>query len=136
MFVSLFPTALKVIPSHSYALLEKVEDGIILGNPSMKVHGNIENVPGGGLKFDGETTWIDCHFKSSDCLIDPGLCYEGFSIAGKFMFDDSAKDYTEARQVLDTGAHGGSSRGISVFLKGGKLHFQLRTSTKTWMVST
>ena len=125
--------ALRVIPSHSYALLEK-QDDVILGNPNLNAHGAIEMVPGGGLQFNGESTWIDGHFKSTDCLIDPGLCPDGFSIAGKFMFDESAKSYTEAHYILDTGAHGGTSRGISVYLKNGKLHFQLTTSSKTWTV--
>lgn len=126
--------ALKIIPSHSYALLE-TEGSSIPGNPNLSVHGPMETVVGGGLTFNGESTWIDGHFKSSDCLIDPGLCMDGFSIAGKFMFYDNAKTYTDAHYVLDTGAHGGTSRGISMYLKNGKLHFQLTTSSKTWTVS-
>ena len=129
-----FSLALKVIPSHSYALLE-IHDNLIPGNPSLIAHGPIQAVSGGGLRLNGESTWIDGHFKSTDCLIDPGLCEDGFSIAGKFMFEESAKSYTDARYVLDTGAHGGTSRGISVYLKNGKLHFQLTTSSKTWTVS-
>ena len=129
-----FSLALKVIPSHSYALLE-IHDNLIPGNPNLKAHGPIEPVSGGGLKLNGESTWIDGHFKSTDCLIDPGLCEDGFSIAGKFIFQESAKSYTDARYVLDTGAHGGTSRGISVYLKNGNLHFQLTTSSKTWTVS-
>lgn len=125
---------MKVIPSHSYALLEK-EENAILGNPNLNAHGPIVAVPGGGLQFNGESTWIDGHFKSTDCLIDPGLCVDGFSIAGKFKFDDEAKSYTDARYILDTGAHGGTSRGISMYLKNGKLHFQLTTSSKTWTVN-
>ena len=131
---ALFWIALKVIPSHSYALLEK-QDNVIFGNPNLNAHGPLATVSGGGLQFNGESTWIDGHFKSTDCLIDPGLCEDGFSIAGKFMFEETAKSYTEARYVLDTGAHGGTSRGISMYLKNGKLHFQLTTSSKTWTVS-
>ena len=126
--------ALGVIPSHSYALLEH-KDNVILGNPNLNVHGDIQSVTGGGLELNGVSDWIDGHFKGTDCLIDPGLCPDGFSISGKFKFDESVKGYADARYVLDTGAHGGSSRGISVYLKGGKLHFQLTTSAKTWTVS-
>ena len=130
----IFSLALKVIPSHSYALLE-VKENVIPGNPNLSAHGNIKSVTGGGLELDGTSTWIDGHFKSTDCLLDPGLCIDGFSIAGKFMFGESDKAYTDAHYVIDTGAHGGTSRGISVYLKNGKLHFQLTTSAKTWTVS-
>ena len=125
--------ALVVIPSHSYALLE-IEDSQILGNPTLNAHGSITSVTGGGLHEDGVGTWIDGRFKETDCLVDPGLCTDGFSLAGKFKFDPVVVNYTDARYVLDTGAHGGSSRGVSMYLKGGKLHFQLTTSAKTWTV--
>lgn len=36
--------------------------------------------------MNGIDAWLDSKFKNSDCLIDPGLCSEGFSISLKLSF--------------------------------------------------
>lgn len=125
--------ALKVIPSHSYALLE-IEEDQIAGNPTLVAHGDIQAVKGGGLTMNGADTWLDSKFKNTDCLIDPGLCPDGFSVSLKLSLFKESLNYTEARYILDSGAHGGSSPGVSMYLKGSKVHYQLTTKEKTWTV--
>lgn len=125
--------ALKVVPTHSYALLE-VDDGKILGNPTLKVHGDVKESDTNGLALNGNNAYMSAQFKNSDCLIDPGLCSDGFTVSMKLEFEDPLKS-NEARYIIDTGAHMGSSPGVSMFLKGDKLHYQLTANGKTWSVS-
>ena len=127
----MFFLALKVIPSHSYAFLE-VQDDLVLGNPSFTTHG-VSASQTGGLQLNGPKSWMDAQFQSNDCLIKPYLCPEGFTISLKGGFANSL-NLTETRYVLDSGAHGGSSPGVSMYLKGNKLHYQLTAKDKTWTV--
>ena len=126
--------ALKIVPTHSYALLE-VDNGKIHGNPTLTVHGEIKDSETNGLALNGNNAYISAQFKNSDCLLDPGLCPDGFTVSMKLEFDESLKQTNDARYIVDTGAHIGSSPGISMYIKGDKLHYQLTAKGKTWSVS-
>lgn len=123
-----------MVPTHSYALIE-VENGEILGNPTLKVHGGVKESDTNGLALNGNDAYISGQFKNSDCLIDPGICPEGFTVSMKLEFDEPLKLSNDARYIIDSGAHMGSSPGVSMFLKNDKLHYQLTANGKTWSVS-
>jgi len=122
---------LKVVPTHSYALLD-VEDGHILGNPVLTVNGDIRESETNGLQLNGNNAYLSAEFKSVDCILQPSNCPDGFTIALKVKFDALPKN--EARYIVDTGAHIGSSPGISMYVKGDQLHYQLTAKEKTWSV--
>ena len=129
-------TGLKVVPTHSYALLD-VDDGKVLGNPTLTVHGDVKEDGGdrpNGLAFNGNDAYISALFKDSDCIIDPGLCPDGFTVSMKLKIKEIPKS-NDAKYIIDTGAHMGSSPGVSMFLKGEKLFYQLTAKGKTWSVS-
>ena len=135
--------ALRVIPSHSYCLSCDITDRpdrdgeqterVILGNPNLNVHGPI-NGDDSGISFDGVDTWLDATFKNNDCLINPGLCPDGFTVSFKAQFSKEALNSTEKRFILDSGGNGGMFPGVAVYLQSGSLHCQLTTSNWTWTV--
>ena len=70
----------------------------------------------------------------TDCLMDPALCSKGLSLGMTVKFDQSVKDYKEPRYLLDTGAKSSQTRGVSIYVKDGKLFFNLAISQKAWEV--
>ena len=136
----LYIPALRVIPSHSYALTA-IDDNQVIGYPNLNTHGDLKaedddnDDDGKRISLDGSSTWMDAHFKYCDCILDPGCCPDGFTVSLKVNINPAMKNMTEAKYILDSGAHGGSSRGISMYVKSGKLHYHLTTKDKTWTVS-
>lgn len=70
----------------------------------------------------------------TDCVMDPALCTKGLSIGMSLKFDQSAKDYKEPKYLIDTGAQSSQTRGVSMFVKDGKIFFTLAISQKVWEV--
>lgn len=107
--------------------------GFVEGNPAFKVNGEAA-IKDGGIDFDGETTWLGATVDKESCLLNPENCIEGFSLGAKLKFD-GVPDNENDRYLLDTGAQSTARRGISLFVKSGKLAFTLATGERTWMVS-
>ena len=100
------------------------------------MHGKIQ-ASDGGVAFDGQSGFLTTDMSMTDCLMDPALCSSrGLSIGMSVKFDKSVEDYKEARYLLDTGAQSSHTRGLSVYLKDGKVFFTLAISQKVWEVST
>ena len=123
---------MKVVPTHSYALLD-VEDGLIHGNPVLTANGEIRESESNGLQLNGNNAYLSGEFKSGECILQPSNCPDGFTIALKVQLDSVPK--TEARYIVDTGAHISASPGISMYVKGNQLHYQLTAEDRTWSVS-
>ena len=123
---------MKVVPTHSYALLD-VEDGQILGNPVLTANGDIRESDSNGLQLNGNNAYLSGEFKSGECILQPSNCRDGFTIALKIKLDALGK--SEARYIVDTGAHISASPGVSMYVKGNQLHYQITAKDRTWSVS-
>uniref|UniRef100_A0A7M5VBW7 Uncharacterized protein n=1 Tax=Clytia hemisphaerica TaxID=252671 RepID=A0A7M5VBW7_9CNID len=130
--LTITPQALKVVPTHSYALLD-VEDGLIHGNPVLTANGEIRESESNGLQLNGNNAYLSGEFKSGECILQPSNCPDGFTIALKVQLDSVPK--TEARYIVDTGAHISASPGVSMYVKGNQLHYQLTAEDRTWSTS-
>ena len=73
---------------------------------------------------------------STDCLMNPAGCAKGLSLGMTVKFDKSVNDYKEPRYLLDTGAQSLQTRGVSFYVKDGKVFFTLAISQKSWEVRT
>nr|XP_058946642.1 uncharacterized protein LOC131774603 [Pocillopora verrucosa] len=108
--------------------------GFIEGNPAFRVHGTVQPSDG-GVAFDGQSGFLTTDMASTDCVMDPALCMKGLSIGMNLKFDQSIKDYKEPRYLIDTGAQSSQTRGVSMYVKDGKIYFKLAISQKVWEVS-
>lgn len=104
------------------------------GNPAFRVHGTVQ-ASDGGVTFDGQTGFLTTDMSANDCVMNPALCPKGLSIGMNLKFDQSVKDYKEPRYLIDTGAQSSQTRGISIYVKDGKVFFTLAISQKVWEVS-
>ena len=105
------------------------------GNPAFRIHGTVQENDG-GVSFDGQSGFLTTDMSATDCLMDPGLCsYKGLSIGMNLKFEQSVKDYKEPRYLIDTGAQSSQTRGVSMYIKDGKVFFTLAISQKVWEVS-
>lgn len=104
------------------------------GNPAFRVHGNVQ-ASDGGVAFDGQSGFLTTDMSVTDCVMDPALCTKGLSIGMNLKFDQSAKEYKEPRYLIDTGAQSSQTRGVSLYVKDGKIFFTLAISQKVWEVS-
>lgn len=107
--------------------------GFIEGTPAFSVHGNIQ-ASDGGVSLDGQSGFLTTDMSMTDCLSDPALCSKGLSLGMTVKFDQSVKEYKEPRYLLDTGAQSSQTRGVSLYVKDGKVFFNLAISQKTWQV--
>ena len=107
--------------------------GFIEGTPALSVHGNIQ-ASDGGVSLDGQSGFLTTDMSMTDCLSDPALCSKGLSLGMTVKFDQSVKEYKEPRYLLDTGAQSSQTRGVSLYVKDGKVFFNLAISQKTWQV--
>lgn len=89
----------------------------------------------GGLLFNGKSTWLGATISQQDCLIDPGRCISGFTLATKLFLHSSVASYATPKYIVDTGASSAKARGISMYVMSGKVFFELATSSKVWTVS-
>lgn len=89
----------------------------------------------GGLLFDGTSTWLGATIPQGDCLMDPGKCISGFTLASKLFLHSSVASYTKPKYIVDTGASSAKSRGISMYVMSGKVFAELATTSKVWTVS-
>lgn len=105
------------------------------GTPPLTAYGTF--IKGdGGLMFDGKTNWLAGHLGQPSCAIDPDQCISGFTLATKIFLDDEVKSYIKPKYLVDTGASSTTkSRGISMYVMGGKLYFELASVSKMWMVT-
>jgi len=141
--LTITPQTLAVIPSHSYAFMD-IQNSEIAGYPVLHVTGDVTTLDDDhGIAMNGTSSWLSGQFKKNDCVLDPGMCDNGFTIALKIKFDKAniKKDTAgglnkEYNFIMDTGAHGGTQRGVSMLLNGEKLLCQLTTKTKTWTVES
>ena len=104
------------------------------GNPPFRAHGTVQ-ASDEGVAFDGQSGFLTTDMSATDCVMDPGLCTKGLSVGMNLKFDQSVKDYKEPRYLIDTGAQSSQTRGISVYVKDGKIFFTLAISQKVWEVS-
>ena len=88
----------------------------------------------GGLALDGATGWLGAPVAGTDCLADPGKCPKGLAVGMRIKLDPSALSYADAKYLIDTGAQADGKRGLSVYVVGGKLHFDVATADKVWQV--
>ena len=103
--------------------------GFVEGNPAFRVHGNVQ-ASDGGVAFDGQNGFLTTDMAGTDCIMDPALCTKGLSIGMSLKFDQSAKNYKEPRYLIDTGAQSSQTRGISMYVKDGKIFFKLFPASK------
>ena len=86
------------------------------------------------MSLDGQSGFLTTDMSMTDCLSDPALCSKGLSLGMTVKFDQSVKEYKEPRYLLDTGAQSSQTRGVSLYVKDGKVFFNLAISQKTWQV--
>ena len=130
MFSPFSPT----VPSIYFWRLKTITpQNFIEGNPAFQVHGKVQAYDG-GVAFDGQTGFLTTDMSATDCLIDPTLCSKGLSIGMNVMFDKSVNEYKDPRYLLDTGAQSSQTRGVSMYIKDGRLFFNLAISQKSWEV--
>ena len=98
------------------------------------MHGTVQ-ASDGGVAFDGQTGFLTTDMSANDCVMNPALCPKGLSVGMNLKFDQSVKSYKEPRYLIDTGAQSSQTRGISIYVKDGKLFFTLAISQKVWEVS-
>ena len=72
--------------------------------------------------------------RKSDCLQDPGVCVNGFSMGSRLKFDQADMAYTMPKYIVDSGARSITTRGVSVYIVKGNLFFELATAKKAWKV--
>ena len=126
--------SLFIVPNIYFWRLKSVSSqGFIEGNPAFTVHGSVQSNDG-GVSFDGTSGFLTTDMASTDCVMDPSLCMKGLSIGMNLKFDQSAKDYKEPRYLIDTGAQSSQTRGVSMYVKDGKIFFKLAISQKVWEV--
>lgn len=65
-------------------------------------------------------------------LIDPSSAVNGFGLGFKLMLDSSVQKIKEPSYVLDAG--GGVGKGVSVFIKSGKIFCIVAVEQKMWQV--
>ena len=65
-------------------------------------------------------------------LIDPSSAINGFGLGFKLMLDSSVQKIKEPSYVLDAG--GGVGKGVSVFIKSGKIFCIVAVEQKMWQV--
>ena len=88
------------------------------------------------MLFDGASTFAETSLPLSDCLQDPGRCWNGFSMGAKMKFDEVDMSYKEPKYIVDSGARSLTTRGVSVYIVNGNLFFELATAKKAWKVCT
>lgn len=86
------------------------------------------------MAFDGASTFATAALRKSDCLQDPGLCVNGFSMGARLNFDQADMSYSVPKYIVDSGARSITTRGVSVYLVSGNLFFELATAKKAWKV--
>lgn len=86
------------------------------------------------MLFDGASTYASAALPKSDCLQDPGVCVNGFSIGAKLKFDQADMTYSTPKYIFDSGARSLATRGVSVYVLNGNLFFELATANKAWKV--
>jgi len=121
------------IPYSHYWSMTTTNKGFVEGNPAFKVNGEVA-IKDSSIDFDGETSWLGATVDKESCLLNPDNCIEGFSLGTRIKFE-GVPDNENDRYILDTGAQSTARRGISLFVKSGKLAFTLATAERTWMVS-
>lgn len=122
------------VPSIYFWRLKTITpQNFIEGNPAFQVHGKVQAYDG-GVSFDGQTGFLTTDMSATDCLMDPTLCNKGLSIGMNVMFDKSVNEYKDPRYLLDTGAQSSQTRGVSMYIKDGRLFFNLAISQKSWEV--
>ena len=123
------------VPSIYFWRLKHVTpQGFLEGNPAFRAHGTVQ-ASDGGVAFDGQTGFLTTDMSANDCVMNPALCPKGLSVGMNLKFDQSVKTYKEPRYLIDTGAQSSQTRGISIYVKDGKVFFTLAISQKVWEVS-
>lgn len=126
------PTASPVSPFHSWSFIFKTH-GKLVGTPPLNLFGT-SLIQDKGMIFDGVGTFATADLPRSDCLRDPGLCVNGFSIGCRIKFDQADMAYAMPKYIFDSGARSLSTRGVSVYIVKGSLFFELATATRAWKV--
>ena len=133
-----------VKPVHSWSMLDIKDNGLtgetatkeIYGNPSLYTHGDLQLVDG-GVTFDGKSSHIVGDLAPDDCLINPEQCPSGFSIGTKLKFNMKSTGHVDPRFIFDTGAtHANNYRGVSLFIKNGKLNGLVKGAERLWKVES
>ena len=119
-------------PFHSWSFIFKTHDKLI-GTPPLNLFGT-SLIQDKGMVFDGVGTFATADLPRSDCLRDPGLCVNGFSIGCRIKFDQADMAYAMPKYIFDSGARSLSTRGVSVYIVKGSLFFELATATRAWKV--
>ena len=128
-----FPyTASPVSPFHSWSFIFKTHNKVI-GAPPLSLFGN-SLIQNNGMAFDGTSTFATAALRKSDCLQDPGVCVNGFSMGSRLKFDQADMAYTMPKYIVDSGARSITTRGVSVYIVKGNLFFELATAKKAWKV--
>ena len=71
---------------------------------------------------------------SGQCFANPLLCENGLTVGLKVKFDDSSKEFSKPRYVIDTGGHNG--QGFTIYLQNNKLYVEVAYNNKMWRVSS
>lgn len=134
-FVCYLSVVVFTVPSIYFWRLKHVTpQGFLEGNPAFRAHGTVQ-ASDGGVAFDGQTGFLTTDMSANDCVMNPALCPKGLSVGMNLKFDQSVKTYKEPRYLIDTGAQSSQTRGISIYVKDGKVFFTLAISQKVWEVS-
>ena len=107
--------------------------GFIEGNPAFRVHGQVV-ASDGGVLLDGNSSFLTTDMGSTDCVMDPAQCTKGMSLGINMKLDQSVMNYKDARYLIDTGALSSQTRGVSLYIKDGKLGYMLAIHNKLWEV--
>ena len=131
-FIYLPHLASPVSPFRSWSFIFKTHKKII-GSPPLNLLGD-SVIQDNGMVFDGASTFATTALPKSDCLQDPGLCVNGFSMGARLKFDQADMSYSMAKYIVDSGARSINTRGVSVYIVNGNLFFELATAKKAWKV--
>lgn len=86
------------------------------------------------MLFDGVSTFANAVLPKSDCLQDPGVCLNGFSVGMRLKLDQADMTYPVPKYIFDSGARSITTRGVSVYVMNGNLFVELATAKTAWKV--
>ena len=115
-----------------YWPLTYVDDNLIFGTKSGKVHGKITSTsgvkekPNTALQFSSAGSYIDLGQFDKECFGDPNYC-SGLSLSFMAWFDKTAVKWDKRVSILDSARDENKYRGLIVYIKDNNLCFVVST---------
>jgi len=120
------------VPASYYWYFLAYRKNQIFGTPPFLINGEAHLLNMGFQLVN--KTWLSTTISVQDCLLNPDSCQTGFAIGIKVRIDLSVKFCKQPKYILDTGP-GAQAQGVSLYLAGGKLVAQVKSSKGTWQVN-